>query len=83
MSSLDKFGHDYLAIWNEPDAVTRHKSIAELWTADGSYIAPDNEYRGHDQIEAVIGGVYDQFISKGFTFKVAQVSGDHNIARLY
>ena len=30
----------YLALWNEPDADRRRRTIAELWTADGSQILP-------------------------------------------
>ena len=36
----------YLALWNEPDADRRRRSIAELWTADGSQILqPPQEIR--------------------------------------
>ena len=36
----------YLALWNEPDADRRGRTIAELWTADGSQILqPPQEMR--------------------------------------
>ena len=36
----------YLALWNEPDADRRRRTIAELWTADGRHILqPPQEIR--------------------------------------
>jgi hypothetical protein len=36
----------YVALWSEPDAGTRRRIIAELWTADGSQILqPPQEMR--------------------------------------
>jgi hypothetical protein len=36
----------YLALWNEPDADRRRRTIAELWTEDGSQIfQPPQEMR--------------------------------------
>jgi hypothetical protein len=36
----------YLALWNEPDADRRRRTIAELWTEDGSQILqPPQEIR--------------------------------------
>ena len=37
----------YLALWNEPDADRRRRTIAELWTEDGRHILqPPQEIRG-------------------------------------
>jgi hypothetical protein len=36
----------YLALWNEPDAERRRRTIAELWTEDGRHILqPPQEIR--------------------------------------
>ena len=34
----DTLVEKYLALWNEPDADRRRRTIAELWTADGRHI---------------------------------------------
>ena len=37
---------NYLALWNEPDADRRRRTIAELWTKDGRHIVqPPQEIR--------------------------------------
>jgi hypothetical protein len=36
----------YIALWNEPDADRRRRTIAELWTEDGShFLQPPQEIR--------------------------------------
>ena len=52
MTTDDNGGDDsglaktYLALWNEPDADRRRRTIAELWTADGRHILqPPQEIR--------------------------------------
>jgi hypothetical protein len=42
----DTLVEKYLALWNEPDADRRRRTIAELWTADGRHILqPPQEIR--------------------------------------
>ena len=39
-------GEKYLALWNEPDADRRGRTIAELWTEDGRhFLQPPQEIR--------------------------------------
>ncbi len=46
MTETQTFAQQYLALWNEPDADRRRRTIAELWTADGRHILqPPQEIR--------------------------------------
>ena len=57
----------YIAMWNETDAGARRQKVAALWAADGHFIDPVAEGRGHDQIDAVLGGVQQQFAGLSFS----------------
>jgi hypothetical protein len=44
--STAELAEKYLALWNEPDADRRRRTIAELWTEDGRHIVqPPQEIR--------------------------------------
>jgi hypothetical protein len=44
--SAAELAEKYLALWNEPDADRRRRTIAELWTQDGRHILqPPQEIR--------------------------------------
>ena len=38
MSEINQLVDRYVAVWNEPDAELRRRSIAELWVEDGAHI---------------------------------------------
>ncbi len=70
----------YLAAWNETDAVARRELINTAWAKDGVYTDPLASVSGVDAIDQVIAGAQEQF--GGLQF----VRGDvldthHNIAR--
>jgi hypothetical protein len=45
--STAELAEKYMALWNEPDADRRRRTIAELWTEDGRHILqPPQEIRG-------------------------------------
>ena len=42
-----ELAEEYLALWNEPDADRRRRTIAKLWTEDGRhFLQPPQEIRG-------------------------------------
>src|SRR5918912_1422358 len=44
--SAAELAEKYIALWNEPDADRRRRTIAELWTQDGRHILqPPQEIR--------------------------------------
>jgi SnoaL-like domain len=70
----------YIASWNETDPGLRRKAIAELWTADGSYVDPLASVAGLDAIDATIAAAQGMF--PGHVFRLAgNVDAHHNIAR--
>ncbi|HEY3501959.1 MAG TPA: nuclear transport factor 2 family protein [Actinocatenispora sp.] len=70
----------YIAVWNETDPVARRGAVGELWTDGGSYVDPLADVRGHDAIDAVIGGAQQQF--PGLEFRLlGPVDGHHAVAR--
>lgn len=81
MTNTTELADRYVAIWNEPDADTRRRSIPELWTEDGMQIlGPPQEMRdaaaalgltatlqarGHDELEDRVARAYEEFVAPG------------------
>jgi SnoaL-like domain len=80
LSDVNELVSRYIAAWNEPDAAARGRAVAELWTEGGTYTDPLAAVRGHEAIEAVIGGAREMF--PGHVFRLLDgVEGHHDIAR--
>lgn len=74
----------YVAVWNEPDAASRRKAVAELWTEDGVQIlqppqeiretaaslglTPVLEARGHEALHVRVTRSYEKFVAPGEFF---------------
>jgi hypothetical protein len=80
---INTFVSRYTAVWNEPDAAVRRKTINELWAEDGAEHTDENSYRGHDAIEARVLAAYEEFVAPGeFVFVAADnAAGHHNALR--
>jgi hypothetical protein len=60
----------YVALWNEPDAQVRRRTIEDLWAPDGTNFTPSIEAVGYDQIDARVTASYDAYIAGGkYTFR--------------
>ena len=71
----------YMALWNEPDADRRRRTIAELWIEDGVHLlqpplemretaaelglAAKLEARGYAELEARVTPSYERFVASG------------------
>jgi len=71
----------YVAVWNEPDAERRRKTITELWTEDGVHLlqppqeirqtaaalgmTPTLTARGHDALKVRVTRAYENFVASG------------------
>lgn len=66
----------YIAVWNEKDAATRRKLIADTFTADAGYVDPMTRSSGHDGLDAMIGAVQQQFA--GLRFGLHGKQDGHN-----
>ena len=70
----------YIAVWNEPDANTRRRAVAELWIENGTYTDPLASVEGHQTIEEVVAGAREQF--PGHVFKlIGDIYAHHGIVR--
>jgi hypothetical protein len=79
MSEINQLVDRYVAVWNEPDAELRRRSIAELWVEDGAHIYPEAEVRGYQAIEARVSEAYEEFVRKGgFVFKLSNAAQSHH-----
>ncbi|GAA4198729.1 nuclear transport factor 2 family protein [Actinocatenispora rupis] len=70
----------YIAAWNETDPVARRAAVGALWAEDGGYLDPLADVRGHDAIDAVIGGAQQQFAGLEFRL-LGAVDAHHTIVR--
>ena len=78
--NADNIATRYVAAWNESDPDRRRRSVASLWTEDGTYRDPLMQGEGHDGIDALIGGVQARFPDFRFTL-AGNVDGFGNCLR--
>jgi hypothetical protein len=55
----------YLAVWSEPDPVSRGAAIAGLWAPDGAEFVEGAQFRGHEELAARIAAAYQEFVASG------------------
>lgn len=55
----------YLAVWSEPDPVSRDAAIAGLWAPDGAEFVEGTQFRGHEELGARITAAYQEFVASG------------------
>ncbi|HUB13645.1 MAG TPA: hypothetical protein VMB34_16980 [Acetobacteraceae bacterium] len=60
MSNAQDLANRYVAVWNEADADSRRRQIAELWAPDGQHYVDVREARGYDALEQRITGSYNK-----------------------
>jgi uncharacterized protein len=64
--------NQYVAVWNEPSAEARKRSVAQLWRSDAEHVLQSREVTGHAAIEARVTSAYDDLcVAKGFAFSLA------------
>ncbi|MYS81516.1 nuclear transport factor 2 family protein [Embleya scabrispora] len=81
MSEIEAIVEKYVATWAEPDAEIRRKNIAELWAENCVYSNTATVYRGRDGIEEAVTEAYENFVPKGFGFRVARVDATQEAVR--
>lgn len=70
----------YLAVWNERDDFTRRARIAQLFSAEATYIDPMMRGSGIDGIDAMIGAAQRQFPGHHF-FLHGTPDGHNDVVR--
>jgi hypothetical protein len=80
-NTAEEIADRYLAVWNEPDAGARRRSVEELWVADGVHLLEPSEEivkraseigvtavleaRGYDALTARVRRAYEEFVAPG------------------
>ena len=84
MSDIQTFVQDYIAVWNEPDAVRRRQLIRSLWQEDAHHLARTLEAVGHAGIEKRVTDAWDKWVKeKGNVFRLRDgVDGHHGTIKL-
>lgn len=73
-TNIDELANQYVAVWNEPDALKRRRDIEQLWAQDGLHFTPTREVKGYDALEARVEEAHNTYVrDQGFVFRV---SGD-------
>ncbi|QDL38839.1 nuclear transport factor 2 family protein [Rhodoferax sediminis] len=70
----------YIAAWNEQDAGRRLALISEVFGPKATYLDPMAHSAGHDEINAMIGAVQQQFAGLRFRLHGPQ-DGHNNVIR--
>lgn len=83
MNNITALVNRYVAIWNEPDAALRRKSIVELWTEDGVHLSQSIESSGYEALEARAAGAYEKWVrEEGFVFRLLNtIDSHHNVVK--
>ncbi len=80
MADFTALADGYVAMWNATEPDTRRELIAQVCAPDVRYTDPLADVAGHDQLDAAIAAVQQQF--PGFAFsRLGDVDGHHEQAR--
>lgn len=70
MNEITQLVDRYIAIWHEPNAEQRRRSVAQLWAEDGVQFLPSREMRGHQALEERVEAAHEEFVQTGgFRFR--------------
>jgi hypothetical protein len=80
MTDFNAIAADYINAFNATDETERKRLVADVFTADVSYIDPMADVEGHDGVDAFITGAHQQFPGWVFTL-IGPVDGHGQQAR--
>ena len=80
MRTVQKLADDYIAAWNERDAVRRRALIAATWIASAKYVDPLMSGAGTDEIDGLIAMVQERFPDYHF-YLLGAADGHGPVAR--
>ena len=70
----------YMASWNEADDAKRAGLVARAWTADGRYVDPVQEAKGHTELAALAPNVQQHYPGARFT-RPSGIDVHHDLVR--
>jgi hypothetical protein len=85
MNEVDlDFVDRYVALWNEPDADVRRRTIEELWAPDGSNYTPAMQAVGYEALDARVTSAYETYVGSGkYTFRPhVPAVGHHGVVKV-
>jgi hypothetical protein len=59
------FEDRYVALWNEPDAEIRRRTIEELWAPDGANYTQSMHAVGYDALDVRVTSAYEDYVGSG------------------
>ena len=81
--SFAVFAERYVAVWNEPDAARRRRSIEALWAPDGANFTSGSEHRGYDALEARVRVAHHKWVRDGgCVFRQRNAAWHHGAVRV-
>jgi hypothetical protein len=60
-----EFVERYIALWNEPDAVSRRRTIEDLWAPRGTNHTQSKQALGYDAIDVRVTSAYEDYVGSG------------------
>jgi uncharacterized protein len=80
MNEITQLADRYVAIWHEPDAEQRRRSVAQLWAEDGVQFTSWGEMRGHQALEKRVEAAHEEFVkTRGLLWRRSgDVHGHHD-----
>lgn len=83
MNNITQLVDRYAAIWNEPNAALRRRSIVELWAEDGAHLSKSIESYGYEALEARVTDTYEKWVKgEGFIFRrLNNIDNHHNVVK--
>jgi hypothetical protein len=65
-----EFVDRYVALWNEPDAEVRRRTIEGLWAPDGANYTQSMQAVGYDALDVRVTSAYEAYVGSGrYTFR--------------
>ncbi|MEV7719607.1 nuclear transport factor 2 family protein [Streptomyces sp. NPDC088184] len=82
MSSSTGLVDRYIAAWNEKDPERRRQAVETIWAEDALYANTGQEFRGREGVETAVREAYEEFVAKGFVFRLHSSSQNHDALRI-
>jgi hypothetical protein len=60
-----EFVERYVALWNEPDAEARRRTIEDLWAPNGTNCTQSTQAVGYDAIDVRVTSAYEDYVGSG------------------
>jgi len=85
MNDVDlDFVDRYVALWNEPDAEVRRRTIEELWGRDGANYTQSMQAVGYDALSVRVTSAYEEYVGSGKFFFRSHLPavGHHGVVKV-